>query len=146
MEARSYFGLTFSMPQNLSLPSLRIGPAFSSMRSRGVGWGAFGSDLDFAGELLLEFRPSCNADCQFTARILNQGWCYQGKVSDVPYCSLVSRRMKTLCMRLICSLPTEVGQAELFRLLSTTYTHSCISRCSILSKYSEHRHRWASSG
>ena len=34
---------TFSMPQNLSLPSFRIGPAFASMRLRGVICGAFGS-------------------------------------------------------------------------------------------------------
>jgi hypothetical protein len=38
-------GLTFSMPQNLSVPSLRNGPAFLSMRSRGVG-GAGGSFFD----------------------------------------------------------------------------------------------------
>jgi hypothetical protein len=38
-------GLTFSIPQNLSVPSLRIGPAFLSMRSRGVG-GAGGSFFD----------------------------------------------------------------------------------------------------
>lgn len=33
------------MPQNLSLPSFLIGPAFCSMRSSGVGWGALRSFL-----------------------------------------------------------------------------------------------------
>lgn len=69
LEPESYHELTFSMPQNLSLPSLRRGPAFSSMRSNGVGWGAFGSFLDFAGELLLEFRPSCFVNCQIVSNV-----------------------------------------------------------------------------
>lgn len=47
--------LTFSIPKNLSLPSFRIGPAFSSMRSRGVGCGALGS---FFGGALAAFLVS----------------------------------------------------------------------------------------
>jgi hypothetical protein len=37
--------LTFSKPKNLSLPSARRGPAFTSSFSRGVGSGALASFL-----------------------------------------------------------------------------------------------------
>ena len=50
--------LTFSIPQNLSLPSLRSGPAFSNIRCNGVIWGAFGSGLPFAGDVALALRLS----------------------------------------------------------------------------------------
>lgn len=45
------------------------------MRSKGVGCGALGSGLDLAGELLLEFRPSCIANCQITFKEFSQLMC-----------------------------------------------------------------------
>lgn len=52
--------LTFSRPKNLSLPSSRRGPAFSSILSRGVSSAAGSSFLPFGDALLSVFELPYN--------------------------------------------------------------------------------------